>query len=52
MILKRTFHACVAAAALLLETGAQAETLLRFGHPNVVGEMSGKLYDEFVARIA
>lgn len=52
MILKKTFHACVAAAALLLATGAQAETVLRFGHPNVVGEMSSKLYDEFVARIA
>ncbi|MEP4423160.1 MAG: TRAP transporter substrate-binding protein, partial [Nitratireductor sp.] len=52
MILKKTFHVCVAAAALLLATGAQAETVLRFGHPNVVGEMSSKLYDEFVARIA
>ena len=51
MALKNTFRICVA-AAVIWATGAQAETVLRFGHPNVAGEVSSKLYDEFVERIA
>lgn len=44
--------ACLAAAALFLASSvAQAQITLRFGHPNVAGEISSQLYDEFVAGI-
>lgn len=44
--------AVVAAAALLYAGVVNADTVLRFGHPNIAGEYSGQLYDEFVERVA
>lgn len=43
--------AVVAATFLLTAGGVQAETVLRFGHPNIPGEYSSQLYDEFAARV-